>query len=175
MKVHKLKLQQPFFDDVFYNRKEFEVRKNDRDFKIGDRLQLLEVVEEGNPQRFVLKDIKYILNGGQYGIDKDYIVLGLCEANILANRVSSSDFRIVERCENEFYIQKLIKKTMTSGFWWWRKTKEEEEWKRVTKYGKESLIYPYFSKISDLVYFTTKEEAVKWIEDFHKYPVYHYC
>ena len=97
------------------------------------------------------------------------------DASLLQSCVSSSVFRIVERCENEFYIQKLIKKTITTGFWWWRKTKEEEEWKRVTKYGKELIISPYFSNISDLVYFTTKEEAVKWIEDFYKYPVYHYC
>ncbi|WP_156809739.1 DUF3850 domain-containing protein [Riemerella columbina] len=33
MKLHKLKLKQPYFDDVFYGRKNFEVRKNDRNFK----------------------------------------------------------------------------------------------------------------------------------------------
>ena len=95
MKIHKLKTLQPFFDDVFYNRKEFEVRKNDRDFKIGDRLQLLEVVDEGQKQRYVLKDIKYILKGGQYGIDKDFVVLGLKEVNIdgrfpLTNTIDNS-------------------------------------------------------------------------------------
>lgn len=84
MKVHKLKTVQPFFNDVFYNRKDFEVRKNDRDFKVGDRLQLIEVVPEGSSQRYVLKDIKYILEGGQYGIDKDYVVLGLKEVILRA-------------------------------------------------------------------------------------------
>ena len=75
MKIHELKLQQPFFDDVFFNRKDFEVRKNDRDFKIGDRLKLVEYPSD--KPRFVLKDIKYILQGGQYGIEKGYVVLGL--------------------------------------------------------------------------------------------------
>ncbi|TDX86206.1 DUF3850 domain-containing protein [Epilithonimonas xixisoli] len=42
MKKHKLKLRQPFFDDVYFNRKEFEVRKNDRDYQVGDRLVLFE-------------------------------------------------------------------------------------------------------------------------------------
>lgn len=80
MKVHELKLAQPFFDDVFFNRKEFEVRKNDRDFKVGDRLKLVEIEPlRLRKQRFVLKDIKYILQGGQYGIEKGYVVLGLKE------------------------------------------------------------------------------------------------
>ena len=75
MKLHELKLQQPFFDDVYYNRKDFEVRKDDRDFKIGDRLKLIEYPSE-NP-KYVLKDIKYILEGGQHGIESGYVVLGL--------------------------------------------------------------------------------------------------
>lgn len=75
--IHELKLQQPFFNDVFYNKKEFEVRKNDRNFKVGDRLKLIEY--PSNKPRFVLKDVKYILEGGQYGIEKGYVVLGLKE------------------------------------------------------------------------------------------------
>ncbi len=75
MKLHELKLQQPFFDDVYYNRKDFEVRKNDRDFKVGDRIKLIEYPSE-NP-KCVLKDIKYILDGGQHGIESGYVVLGL--------------------------------------------------------------------------------------------------
>lgn len=75
--IHELKLQQPFFDDVYFNKKEFEVRKNDRNYKVGDRLRLIEFPSD-NP-KFVLKDIKYILDGGQYGIEKGYVVLGLRE------------------------------------------------------------------------------------------------
>lgn len=82
MKVHKLKTIQPFFNDVFYNKKEFEVRKNDRDYQIGDRLQLIEFGENIENPRYVLKDIKYILKGGQYGIEQDYVILGLKEADL---------------------------------------------------------------------------------------------
>ncbi|HCM34145.1 DUF3850 domain-containing protein [Chryseobacterium sp.] len=82
MDIHILKLEQPFFNHVFYNKKEFEVRKNDHDFKIGDRLKLVEVVPTPlEPKRFVIKEIKYILKGGQHGIDKDYVILGLKEIN----------------------------------------------------------------------------------------------
>jgi hypothetical protein len=75
--LHELKLQQPFFDDVYYNKKEFEVRKNDRVFKVGDRLKLIEFPSD-NP-RYVLKDVKYILQGGQHGIESGYVILGLRE------------------------------------------------------------------------------------------------
>ena len=78
MIIHELKLQQPYFDDVFFNRKEFEVRKNDRNFKVGDRLKLIEFPFKGR-QKYVLKDIKYILEGNQFGIKKGYVVLGLKE------------------------------------------------------------------------------------------------
>lgn len=78
MKVQVLKLQQPFFDDVYFNRKEFEVRKNDRNFEVGDRIKFLEFPYDAL-QKFVIKDVKYILEGGQYGIEKGYVVLGLKE------------------------------------------------------------------------------------------------
>lgn len=80
MKLHELKLQQPFFDDVYYNRKDFEVRKNDRDFKVGDRLKLIEYPSE-NP-KCILKEIKYILDGGQHGIEPGYVVLGLKDVSM---------------------------------------------------------------------------------------------
>lgn len=74
--IHELKLQQPFFDHVFNNEKEFEVRKDDRHFKVGDRLKLIEF-PFNRRQRYVLKDIKYILKGECFGIMKGYVVLGL--------------------------------------------------------------------------------------------------
>lgn len=79
MAVHKLKTLNPFFDDVFHNRKDFEVRENDRNFQVGDRLQLIEIVPDGMRQRYVVKEIKYILKGGQFGIVHGWVVLGLRE------------------------------------------------------------------------------------------------
>lgn len=42
MKDHELKCWNPFFDAILENRKHFEYRKNDRDFKPGDTLFLRE-------------------------------------------------------------------------------------------------------------------------------------
>ena len=40
MKVRELKLNTEYYDDVKKGLKTFEVRKNDRDFKVGDILSL---------------------------------------------------------------------------------------------------------------------------------------
>ncbi|UIB81241.1 protein of unknown function DUF3850 [Flyfo myovirus Tbat2_7] len=40
MKIHELKLDIKYFKDVLNLKKTFEIRKNDRDFKVGDVLAL---------------------------------------------------------------------------------------------------------------------------------------
>ncbi len=40
MKIHELKLDTKYFNDVKSGKKNFEIRKNDRDFKVGDILNL---------------------------------------------------------------------------------------------------------------------------------------
>ncbi len=42
MRTHELKIWPRYFDDVVSGVKRYEVRINDRDYKIGDRLVLLE-------------------------------------------------------------------------------------------------------------------------------------
>ena len=80
MRIHELKTLNPFFEDVWNGKKDFEVRKNDRNYQVGDRLKLIEsgeIVYYGS--RYILKDVKYILNGGQYGLQSDYVILGLAD------------------------------------------------------------------------------------------------
>lgn len=45
---HQLKTINPFFTDVWEGRKTFEIRYNDRDFKVGDILWLEEYVNQGS-------------------------------------------------------------------------------------------------------------------------------
>jgi hypothetical protein len=79
MKVHTLKTWPEYFTHIVNGIKTFEVRKNDRDFKVGDILRL----EEWNPEtglftsRYCTKEVIYLLNGGQFGIKKGYVVMGL--------------------------------------------------------------------------------------------------
>ena len=75
---HKLKLAKMFFEDVRMGRKSFELRKNDRDYQIGDILELREM-DNGEPTgRVIEKEITYILEGFA-GLKEDYCILALAD------------------------------------------------------------------------------------------------
>lgn len=76
MKTHELKILPKYFKDVVDGYKKFELRKNDRDFQIGDSLLLKEFDGDytGDSVQVV---ITYIFQGGEYGLDKDYVILGI--------------------------------------------------------------------------------------------------
>ncbi len=46
MKTHHLKTIQPYFDRCWNQTKTFEIRKNDRDFQVGDEIFLQEYDEK---------------------------------------------------------------------------------------------------------------------------------
>jgi hypothetical protein len=80
--LHELKVDKKFFYDLEQGRKTFEIRFNDRDFKVGDRLSLREWDSEKkeytkNFMSPLSRRITYILEGGQYGIEKGYVILQL--------------------------------------------------------------------------------------------------
>lgn len=84
--IHKLKCWEPYYDAIVAGDKQFDVRRDDRGFQKGD-LVLLEKYD-GKKHRYVCpagkmarpyaieKKIKYILTGGQFGIEPGYVVLG---------------------------------------------------------------------------------------------------
>ena len=75
---HELKILPKWFEDVHSNKKNFEIRKNDRDFKVGDTLILKEWYRGKYTDRYVLREIEYIYQGdGTYGLSEEYCVLGL--------------------------------------------------------------------------------------------------
>jgi ASC-1-like (ASCH) protein len=73
---HKLKIQPEYFKEVCTGKKSFEIRKNDRDFKVGDMLLLQEYLPESNSYtgRVVERKDTYITNYAQ--VD-DYIVMAI--------------------------------------------------------------------------------------------------
>ena len=74
MKTHELKTLPEYFELVRTEVKNFEVRKNDRDFKVGDLLILKEWDGEytGRDQR---RKISYILDNNDY-CKEGYVILG---------------------------------------------------------------------------------------------------
>lgn len=79
MKTHRLKTHPEFFKALRYGRKKFEVRKNDRDFKPGDQLELAEYDPRSDSfsGEVALFMVSYILEGGQFGIEPGYVVMSL--------------------------------------------------------------------------------------------------
>lgn len=84
--VHRLKTWIPYFDAVISGAKPFEVRRDDRGFQRGDRVQLVEVSEPVRGMtptgREAMYEITYVLTGGQFGIEPGYVVLGLSSAQL---------------------------------------------------------------------------------------------
>lgn len=88
----------------------------------------------------------------------------------------SDKYRIVQNSDEQFIIQKLYKETQTKGCLWWKKTTNSEDWKSVDKNGIEYYsvgIRIHISNYDQFKTYKTLEKAIKWIEDFNKYPIYH--
>lgn len=80
---HELKISPEYFDAVHSGIKPFEVRKNDRPFKVGDSLLLLEYDSKATVQysgRRTNKIITYILDN-EYCLS-GYVILGLKNGGI---------------------------------------------------------------------------------------------
>ena len=77
MAKHELKTWSEYFQAVLNGSKTFEVRKNDRSFKVGDLLLLREWDNIEYTGDTALFKITYILQGGNFGIEAGYCVLGI--------------------------------------------------------------------------------------------------
>ena len=81
MAVHYLKIKEEYYRDVMIGLKTFELRKNDRDFQVGDILMLIKLDDKGNEtDQVIRKKVTYILKDcPQYGLKEGYAILGIGE------------------------------------------------------------------------------------------------
>lgn len=91
MKLHELKIQYEYLEAVSLGIKTFELRKNDRDYQVGDLIHFIGVgYKLGNLNGcipYIDKDelyrITYVLKDvPEYGLDKDYCILGIKKLEI---------------------------------------------------------------------------------------------
>lgn len=75
---HDLKTLPEYFEAVISGKKNFELRKNDRDYKVGDMFALREwEPEKGYTGRDYVQSIGYILKDcPEYGLMDGYIIFG---------------------------------------------------------------------------------------------------
>lgn len=78
--IHEVKLGTEFFDDALSNRKTFEIRKNDRDYRVGDLLELKEYANGAETGRTLTKYVAYILE--EYsGLLEGYCIMSTIPVN----------------------------------------------------------------------------------------------
>ena len=90
MTEHILKLNDRYFDAVANGIKTFEIRRNDRDYKVGDTLVLRKVSDEGkfltyaddnlgmNLYYEIKVAVTYILTHDEFdGVSEGYVALGI--------------------------------------------------------------------------------------------------
>ncbi|MFG6322390.1 MAG: DUF3850 domain-containing protein [Lachnospiraceae bacterium] len=76
--IHELKVLQDYFDDVLTGKKRFELRRDDRDYQVGDIFILKEWTPDGGyTGRQYSGTISYILRGCScpgYGLADGYCI-----------------------------------------------------------------------------------------------------
>lgn len=87
MKLHELKIKHEYLIEVDRGRKTFELRKNDRDYQVGDLIHFVDIKDTKQNDKcdcdiYIdnndLYKITYVLkNVEQYGLDKDYCILAI--------------------------------------------------------------------------------------------------
>ena len=93
MKLHELKIRHEYLIDVTLGTKTFELRKNDRDYQVGDLIHFIDIREDNTKNDIEpyidenqLYRITYVLkNVEKYGLDKDYCILAIKKLEIKEN------------------------------------------------------------------------------------------
>lgn len=95
IRVHRLKTLAPYWERIQQGTKTFEIRKNDRDFQVGDLLELEYFKEEVEYKKgvfvggngidgeiinyfpIITARVNYIFTGGQYGLEVGYCIMSI--------------------------------------------------------------------------------------------------
>lgn len=76
--THKLKILPEYFQAVWDNKKRFELRKDDRAYKVGDLLYLREFDGEKYTGSELLVKVTHILRDcPEYGLENGYCIMSI--------------------------------------------------------------------------------------------------
>lgn len=77
LNVHKLKILPQYYIAILENRKTFEIRYNDRDYKVGDVLELNEIIDGKYTGNRIMVLVTYIhVGGGDFGVEDGWVIIG---------------------------------------------------------------------------------------------------
>lgn len=95
--IHQLKIESKYFEQIHEGVKKFEVRKNDRDFHVGDFLGLNEITEhkcnsEGECKetgRFILVRVTNVFDHPDY-VKQGYVIMSIeaCDIAKVVNGIA---------------------------------------------------------------------------------------
>ena len=88
-KQHEIKIVASYYEDVVSGKKSFELRKNDRGYKQGDSLKMLEFKDGKHTGRTIDADIIYMLED-YTGLTEGYCILGI-RVTDYTGKVSETD------------------------------------------------------------------------------------
>lgn len=106
-KVHHIKLGASFFGEVERGEKTFELRKNDRDYKKGDILEMMEFKDGKNTGRTVRVLVTYILTEFA-GLEEGYCIMATCLLNENGEPLERTDIKQIcadIRANGDGYIE----------------------------------------------------------------------
>ncbi|QIL75110.1 DUF3850 domain-containing protein [Hymenobacter sp. HDW8] len=91
-RTHELKIWPACFEATLSGAKTFDVRENDRNYQVGDAVQLCEYEPESETYsgRSTARWISYVLQGGAFGLQAGWCILGLTELRPLPPGVSDT-------------------------------------------------------------------------------------
>jgi hypothetical protein len=76
--IHTLKILPEYFKEVLSGNKTFELRKDDRDYKVEDLLRLKEWDGSSFTGNNVVTEVTYILKDcSRYGLKKGFVIIGM--------------------------------------------------------------------------------------------------
>lgn len=80
MTTHELKTWPAHFANVWLGVKTFELRRNDRDFREGDRLHLREwsPETESHVGPSIVADVLHLIRGPLFGLEAGFAILSIC-------------------------------------------------------------------------------------------------
>lgn len=79
MDTHHIKCWSEFFQYIIDGTKTFEVRFDDRDYKVGDYLMISETKRGDHMPtgRHIKVKVTYLMRGGKFGVADDYVVMSI--------------------------------------------------------------------------------------------------